>query len=134
MRVRNFKSITSCCSMRRKPRSKIQPRRSDREWKALAPHCELSVPLVVKTGWAKYWDEGALDCRPSPQQKPEDKSVRHEKRWHQDSGYEERGAQRANADPDADLSLVERVQQINRAPQIEYPDDGECPGNASRES
>jgi DNA polymerase-1 len=24
---------------------------------ACAPHCELSVPLVVETGWAKSWDE-----------------------------------------------------------------------------
>ena len=24
---------------------------------ACAPHCELSVPLVVETGWARSWDE-----------------------------------------------------------------------------
>ena len=24
---------------------------------ACAPHCELSVPLVVETGWAQNWDE-----------------------------------------------------------------------------
>jgi DNA polymerase-1 len=24
---------------------------------ACAPHCELSVPLVVETGWAHSWDE-----------------------------------------------------------------------------
>jgi DNA polymerase-1 len=24
---------------------------------ACAPHCELSVPLVVETGWAGSWDE-----------------------------------------------------------------------------
>jgi DNA polymerase-1 len=24
---------------------------------ACAPHCELSVPLVVETGWANSWDE-----------------------------------------------------------------------------
>jgi DNA polymerase I len=24
---------------------------------ACAPHCELSVPLVVETGWAQSWDE-----------------------------------------------------------------------------
>ena len=24
---------------------------------ACAPHCELSVPLVVETGWAASWDE-----------------------------------------------------------------------------
>jgi DNA polymerase-1 len=24
---------------------------------ACSPHCELSVPLVVETGWAKSWDE-----------------------------------------------------------------------------
>jgi DNA polymerase I len=24
---------------------------------ACAPHCELSVPLVVETGWAKSWDQ-----------------------------------------------------------------------------
>ncbi len=24
---------------------------------ACAPHCELEVPLVVETGWAKSWDE-----------------------------------------------------------------------------
>jgi DNA polymerase-1 len=23
---------------------------------ACAPHCELSVPLVVETGWARSWD------------------------------------------------------------------------------
>jgi DNA polymerase I-like protein with 3'-5' exonuclease and polymerase domains len=23
---------------------------------ACAPRCELSVPLVVETGWAKSWD------------------------------------------------------------------------------
>jgi DNA polymerase I len=25
-----------------------------------APHCELSVPLVVETGWVKSWDEAHL--------------------------------------------------------------------------
>jgi DNA polymerase I len=25
--------------------------------RACAPHCEISVPLVVETGWAKSWDE-----------------------------------------------------------------------------
>jgi DNA polymerase-1 len=24
---------------------------------ACAPHCELTVPLVVETGWALSWDE-----------------------------------------------------------------------------
>jgi DNA polymerase I-like protein with 3'-5' exonuclease and polymerase domains len=24
---------------------------------ACAPHCELSVPLVVETGWSRSWDE-----------------------------------------------------------------------------
>ncbi|MBV8491856.1 MAG: hypothetical protein JO162_00090, partial [Alphaproteobacteria bacterium] len=24
---------------------------------ACAPHCELSVPLVVETGWATSWDQ-----------------------------------------------------------------------------
>jgi DNA polymerase-1 len=24
---------------------------------ACAPRCELSVPLVVETGWARSWDE-----------------------------------------------------------------------------
>ena len=24
---------------------------------ACAPHCELTVPLVVETGWARSWDE-----------------------------------------------------------------------------
>jgi DNA polymerase I-like protein with 3'-5' exonuclease and polymerase domains len=24
---------------------------------ACAPHCELSVPLIVETGWAGSWDE-----------------------------------------------------------------------------
>jgi DNA polymerase-1 len=24
---------------------------------ACAPHCELSVPLVVETGWAQSWDQ-----------------------------------------------------------------------------
>jgi DNA polymerase-1 len=23
---------------------------------ACAPHCEISVPLVVETGWAQSWD------------------------------------------------------------------------------
>jgi hypothetical protein len=54
--------------------------------------------------------------RPSPQQKPEHKPMCHEKRGHHYGRYKECSAERAGTDVDADLALVDGVQQIKRRP------------------
>ena len=52
------RSMTNCCSRSRKAEveATAQVVRAVMEG-ACAPHCELSVPLVVETGWAESWDE-----------------------------------------------------------------------------
>src|SRR6266849_11189049 len=70
----------------------------------------------------------------SAQQQPKDQPMGSQERWHNHRRNEKRSPQRPRAKPDTDQALVERVQKVQRAPDVESPHDRDAPRRASRES
>src|SRR5262245_15107305 len=58
--------------------------------------------------------------RARSQEEPEDEAMRDEKRWDDGRRDEERATQRPGVKPNAE-PLIERVQEIGRAPDVEHP-------------
>lgn len=69
-------------------------------------------------------DTWLTDCRIGSEQDSEHKRVRHEEKRHEHGGNEVRGTLQARRDPYAQaIAVIERVEQIHGADDVEHPHD-----------